>query len=82
VVELADAGSATGSYAIVASSYVIVESATTATAVRPPKIGSNLSITSRASLFLSIDVMISFPHMVVKLKRMKFMIRFTSIVAL
>lgn len=62
--------------------YAIVESATTATAVRPPKIGSSFSITSRASFFFSIDVMISFPHMAVKLKRMKFMIRFTSIVAL
>jgi len=66
----------------VPDAYAIVESATTATTVRPPKIGSNLRMTSRASLFLSIDVMISFPHIAAKLKRMGIMIRFTSVVAL
>lgn len=40
--------------------YAIVESVTIATAVSPPKIGSNMSITSRASFFFSTNVMIRF----------------------
>jgi len=42
-----------------ACTYAIAESAAIATAVRPPKIGSNINMTSRANFFLSIAVMIS-----------------------
>ncbi|KAA1176843.1 hypothetical protein FP026_27010 [Rhizobium tropici] len=52
-----------------AGTYAIAESATIATAVKPPKIGSNISITSLANFFLSIAVMITFLHLAVTLKR-------------